>query len=113
MLNSPFCGGGRRLCQVFFLPALFFLLVNFSMPLMAQDANLKKDVARHLQLVEQEMGKAMTASKRAKEASSVDQLKRQVDIVFEAVWGIPADLDEGSGAVATHGWKNEMADRYR
>ncbi len=62
-------------------------------------------IARHLSLVKQEMDKALEASQKAVDSASLEELKQNVDVVFESVWGVPSNLQEGSGAVATHGWK--------
>lgn len=108
MLNTPISNYGvrwrfmvRKECIVVML--LAFMCIRAAM---AQQAPTTKEaVAQHLALIEQEMDRALQASKEAMMAGSVAEVKRHVDVVFEAVWGIPAGLAEGSGAVATHDWK--------
>lgn len=70
----------------------------------AQDSD---EIAQYLTSIHDLAEEAHAASRAAEEAGSVAELKRHVDEVFAAIWGIPSGLaEEGAyGAAAAHGWK--------
>lgn len=110
MQNTPTLRGASS--RLRWLPGNRFLSIVATMLLMSTLATStaraqadKEAISHHLALMNQEMEQALEASKKATNAPSIDELKEHVDVVFTAVWGIPSNLENASGAVATHGWK--------
>ena len=88
-------------------PALWVLFACFLTAPTLSAQSLNMDVAKYLTLIETLTHQALDASREAEKSGSVDDLKAEVDKVFEAVWGAPSGLIGAGepGGVATHGWK--------
>lgn len=87
----------------FFVAAILFAFV--SVP--GARAQSWPEVRAVLDEMPQLVDEALVASRAAEEASSIPDLKRHVDRVFEAVWGIPSGLvgERRARTEHVHGWK--------
>lgn len=67
----------------------------------------KKEIANHLSAIKTLTDQALEASRQAAQASSIAEVKRYTDNVFESVWGLPSGLadETATGAATSHGWK--------
>lgn len=61
-----------------------------------------------IQMILDKTAEAKAAALAAQNASSVEELKEELDKVMVAVWGVPSGLKEKNykGAATRHGWKN-------
>lgn len=68
---------------------------------------LDERIGTHLQVIEQLAERALTASKAAETAETVEDVKAHADEVYQTVWGVSSGLaDAGAtGAEMVHGWK--------
>ena len=91
------------------LPAL---ILTFTLSLSA--AAQQSDASRYLTEIESLAQQALEASRRAQRASSVLELKREADAVYQTIWGIPSGLaaENARGAEAVHGWKTRWQVTY-
>ncbi len=78
----------------------FGAMIGFAPFVQAQD---KAGV--YLQNIDQLLYQAHTASERAEQAASVQDLKMYTDTVFEMIWGAPSGLLSNTGAALAYGWK--------
>jgi hypothetical protein len=100
MSRSSFATGPR----VALLLALLF--VPLSRPAVAQNA--AAEIATHVAAIDRLSREALDASRKAETAATVDDVKRQADLVAAAIWGMPTGLAgrDGGGAEKVHDWKS-------
>ena len=78
----------------------FGAMIGFAPVVQAQD-----QAGVYLQNIDQLLYQAHTASQRAEQAASVQDLKMYTDTVFEMIWGAPSGLLSNTGAALAYGWK--------
>ena len=93
-----------------YLRLLAALILSLSLSL---DAGAQ-DVSRYVTEIDELARTALDASRRAEQASSVLEVKRETDAVFQTIWGIPSGLaaENTMGAEAVHGWKTRWQVTY-
>lgn len=76
-------------------------------PAMAQPSS--DEVESYLTEIIELTEEALSASRTAEEAATVEEVKAAADVVFEAVWGLSSELphaeEEVRGGEQLHGWK--------
>lgn len=67
----------------------------------------EREIANHLSAIKTLSEQALEASRQAAQATSITELKRYTDNVYETVWGMPSGLanENATGAATSHGWK--------
>ncbi len=74
----------------------------FTVPLLA---HAQDQAGAYLLDIDNLLMQARTASQSAVDATEIQEIKAQAEIVTETIWGSPSGLLTQTGAAATHGWK--------
>lgn len=93
--------------------ALILFFTGLGQPQSAA-AQASGDIERYLNEIQALADEALAASRNAENASSVSEVKRQADAVFETIWGMPSGLadTDARGAEYAHGWKTQWQVTY-
>ncbi len=83
------------------IPSLCVIFI-FLLPLLVNAQDL---AGSYLQEIDDLLLQAHAASKSAVNATDIQEIKAQAEIITKIVWGAPADLLHQTGVAATHGWK--------
>lgn len=103
-MDSPKKNRSRQAIVCLAIACTFYLA---ALPGAANAQRNDREIANHLGAIKALTEQALEASRQAAQATSITELRRYTDNVYETVWGMPSGLaNEGAtGAATSHGWK--------